>query len=143
MTAQEVKQWLSRGFWLRQEKEQIVRERQELFDRLTSITQKTDGVITSSTKDPHKFDLIAEFDSELAECEKKIDRARGEIFRAIRSLSDHRLRVIMMARYMENMSWGEIATITHYQERHVYRLHGMALDELAKTIGKKNPGGYD
>lgn len=143
MTAQEVKQWLSRGFWLRQEKEQIVLARQELYERLTSITQKTDGVITSGTKDPHKYDLIAEFDAELEAKEKEVDRARREIFRAIRSLSDRRLRVIMMDRYLENMSWTEIAAITHYHERHIYRLHGVALNELAKQLDKKKTGGHN
>ena len=137
MTSHEVKEWLSRGFWLRQEKAQIVKMRQEVIDRLTNITQQIGNAAVSGTKDPHKFDVIAEFDLELKEKEEEIDKARRDIFKAIRSLPDRRLRVVMSARYLDCMKWPEIAEIMHYQERQVYRLHGKALAELAKTMDKR------
>ena len=80
MNATEAKNWLSRGFWLRQEKEQILRMRSEVYDRLTNVTQNLSAVNTSGTKDPHRYDVLAEFDIELAEKEAEIDKARLEIY---------------------------------------------------------------
>lgn len=137
----EVKAWLSRGFWLRQEKEQITRSRQELFDRMTSITQNTEAVAVSGTKDPHKYDELAALDDELAEKEQELARASREIFSAIRAVPDSRYRVLLMARYYECLSWQEIATLTHYQERQVYRLHGAALAAIEPIISAKKSGG--
>ena len=134
MNAAEAKEWLSRGFWLRQEKEQIIRMRGELLERLTNCTQDLTGVNVSGTKDPHKFDAIADLDGKLMEREAQIDRIRLEIYTVIRGVQDVRLRMILMARYCEYMSWPEIQTLVRCTERHVFRLHGEALQQVAPLI---------
>ena len=139
----DAKTWLSRGFWLRQEKEQIARMRSELFDRLTNITQDIGNEQTSGTKDPHKFDAIADLDMQLAAKEAEIDRAKLEIYNTLRNVKDSRYRLILIARYCECMSWPEIQAIMHYNERHVYRLHGLALQQVAPMIESKNKDGIE
>ena len=133
----DAKTWLSRGFWLRQEREQIQRLRNEVFDRLTKCTQDLSDAPTSGTKDPHRYDVLAEFDIELAEKEAEIDKARLEIYNVISELNDARLRMILLARYCECMSWPEIQAIMHYDQRWVFRLHGKALLQVAPLIEKK------
>ena len=140
MTAAEAKAWLSRGFWLRQEKEQIIRLRSETFDRLTNITQTLSDMPSGGTKDPHRYDALAELDVELAEKEAEIDRARLEIYNAVRKVKENRLRVVLIARYCECMSWPEIQAVMHYHERQVYRLHGKALEQIAPVIEQANKG---
>ena len=138
MTAQDVKLWLMRGFWLRLEKEQISRMRQETFTRLTKVTQDFSGVVTSGTKDPHKYDVIAELDADLAEKEAEIEKSLLDIYKAISSLRDDRLRFIMLARYYEGQSWQKIIDMSHYSDRQIYRLHGTALMQLIPYLEKKN-----
>lgn len=138
MTAQDVKSWLMRGVWLRREKEQVSRMREETFLRLTKVTQDFSGVVTSGTKDPHKYDAIAELDAELADKEAEIEKSLLDIYKAISSLEDDRLRVIMLARYYEGHTWVEVAKIANYDERQIYRLHGTALMLLIPYLEQKN-----
>lgn len=143
MNAAEAKEWLSRGFWLRREKEQIIRMRGELLERLTNGTQDLTGVNVSGTKEPHKFDTVVALDEKLMEREAQIDKIRLEIYTVIRGVQDVRLRMILMARYCEYMSWPEIQTIVHCTERHVFRLHGEALQQVAPLIEIKIGGNND
>ena len=133
----DAKTWLSRGIWMQQEKEQIAEMREEMFERLTNITQELSGVNVSSTKDPHKYDALIELDSKLEDKEKQIDRALLEIYTVIQELEDSRFRTILLARYVECKSWKEIQARMHYYERHVYRLHGLALQKIAPLIAKR------
>lgn len=143
MNAAEAKEWLSRGFWLRQEKEQIIRMRGELLERLTNGTQDLTGVNVSGTKEPHKFDAVVALDEKLLDREQQIDRIRLEIYTVIRGVQDVRLRMILMARYCEYMSWPEIQTLVRCTERHVFRLHGEALQQVAPLIEIKIGGNND
>ena len=133
----DAKTWLSRGFWLRQERDQIQRLRNEVFDRLTKCTQDLSDAPTSGTKDPHRYDLLAEYDIQLAEKEAEIDKARFEIYKVIDELGDPRYRILLKARYCEGKSWPEVHAIMNYDPSHVFRLHGMALLQIAPLIEKK------
>ena len=137
MTAADAKEWLSRGFWLRQEKEQITRLRNEAFERLTKITQELSSTTVSGTKDPHKYDILAEYDIELSEKEAEIDKLRLDIYNAVSEVKDERSRVLLLARYCECMSWPEIQAIMHYERRWVFALHGRALQHVVPIIEKK------
>lgn len=66
--------------------------------------------------------------------ERKITQLRIEqlrIEKAIDSLKP-RERWVLRLRYIEGQSWRKIAAETHFDERWVYRIHGMALEELRK-----------
>lgn len=136
----DAKQWLSRGFRLRSEKEQLVRIREETYTRLTKLTQNISGDITSGTKDPHKFDALVTLDLDIDKKIKELDKVRLEIFTTIQQLQDRRYRMVLLGRYYECLSWGEIATLLHYEERQIYRIHGMALTAIQPLIdAKKDP----
>ena len=131
------KEWLSRGFWLRKEKEQLERMREETFSRLTNVTQSISGEIVSSSKDPHKYDALIQIDTELDEKIRELDRTRLEIFKAIQQLQDRRYRMVLLARYYECLRWDAIATLMNYQMAQVYRFHGMALTAIEPIIKKE------
>ena len=115
----DAKTWLSRGFWLRREKEQLERLREEVYTRLTKTTP-SQGDGASGSPDPHKFDVIVSLDAELDEKIKALDKIRLEIFTAIQQLPDRRHRMVLLGRYYECLSWGEIATLMHYERRQVH-----------------------
>lgn len=130
------KEWLMRGFRLKQEKEQLERMREELFTRLTKVTQNISGEAVSGTKDPYKFDALVQMDVELEEKIKELDKVRLEIFQAIQQLTDRRYRMVLLGRYYECLPWPDIATLMHYDERQVYRFHGMALTAIEPIIDR-------
>ena len=133
----DAKTWLSRGFWLRREKEQLERMREETFARLTKITATLDGERVSGTKNPYKYEALIELDTDLAAKIKQLDATRLEIFNAIQQLTDRRYRMVLLGRYYECLRWDEIATLMHYEERQVYRVHGMALQAIQPIVDEK------
>ena len=128
------KEWLSRGFWLKKEKEQLDRLRAETFTRLTKVTQTVNGDPVQGTKDPYKFDALVQLDVDIEEKQKALDKTRLEIFEAIQQLPDRRYRMVLLGRYYEGLSWEEIVPLLHYEIRQVYRLHGMALVAIEPII---------
>lgn len=133
----DAKQWLSRGFWLRREKEQLERMREETMARLTKITATLDAERVSSTPNPYKFEELIELDADIDERIKALDKTRLEIFGAIQQVTDSRYRMVLLARYYECLAWADIAALMHYEERQVYRVHGMALQAIQPIIDAK------
>lgn len=133
----DAKTWLSRGFWMRREKEQLERMREETFARLTQITPTLKGDRVSGTPNPHKFEELIELDTDIAEKIQSLDRTRHEIFTTIQQLTDSRYRQVLLGRYYECMAWSDIATLMHYEERQVFRVHGMALQAIQPIIDAK------
>lgn len=127
------KQWLSRGRGIDRELDALIRVRQETYDRLTSITP-SGGEGVSGTKDPHRFDRLAELDEMIQTRFEELLGVKSEILRAINTLQDSRLRRVMIARYVEEKTWEEIATEMCYARQHVTRLHGYALAELKDVL---------
>ncbi len=136
MTTKEVKQWLSRGYWLRQETERLERARRETYDRLTSITATGGGTVVSGTKDPHKFDALVDLDAELERRIGEIDRIRLEILGAIKAIENDQYRIILYDRYYEHVKWDNIAMKMHYHKRTVEKMHGDALKAIEPIIVK-------
>ena len=122
---------------MRQEKEQLERAREETYNRLTSITNNTDGINASGTKDPHKFDVLASLDAELEKRIEALDKTRREIFLTIQKLKDPRYRIVLLGRYYECLSWYEISTLMHYDARYIYKVHGAALVAIQPLIDEK------
>lgn len=133
----DTKAWLSRGFWLRREKEQLERLREETFTRLTKVTQSISADTVQGTKDPYKFDVLVQLDADIEDKIKELDKTRLEIFEAIQQLPDRRYRMVLLGRYYEGLSWEEIVPLLHYEIRQVYRLHGMALVAIEPIIRRK------
>lgn len=77
---------------------------------------------------------IATLEQEInAEIDELI-RVKAEIERTISAAADERLRLILIARYINNMRWEQIAVTQNIEPRWLYRLHGRALREIEKII---------
>lgn len=143
-----VKQWLMRARTIDAEiadlDEQIKKElakKREIYDILTSATQSFAGDVVQSTKDPHKFDKIAEFETAVDNLidkyvDKRIQLAniKAEIVSAISRLSDGRYREVLEKYYVQGMTLEMIAVNMHYSWRHVCTLHGRALLKMEGII---------
>lgn len=131
------KEWLSRGFRAREEKEQLERMREETFTRLTKMTQSISGEAVSGTKDPYKFDILVQLDIELESKIKELDEVRLEIFKTVQQLPDRRYRMVLLGRYYECLKWPDIATLMHCNERTVFKFHGKALTAIEPIIKRE------
>lgn len=102
--------------------------------RLLSITRKLTGDTVQSTKDPHKFDRLVEYDVEIDRQIDELIRVKTEILKAISKLTDGRHREILRLRYLEGKTFEEISVAIRYSYKQTCRLHGRALIRMEVIV---------
>lgn len=128
------KQWLMRARNIDREIDSLVKARGELYDRVTKITQSYTGDVVQSTKDPHRFEKLAEYEIEIDHRIDKLIDVKREINAKINQLPDWKLRMVLFERYLLGRTWEQIAVDMHYTYQHVCRLHGRALIEMGGIL---------
>ena len=132
-----VKQWLSRARWINKEIRELSVKEQEARDRLTKITQSYESDGAQMTKDPHKFDRLIEYQSMIDEKLAEQAAIKTEILAVIYQIKDRRQRLVLIGRYFDMKKWEQIAHEMNYSYMNVTRIHGYALQEVQKIIGKE------
>ena len=130
------KQWLSRARWINREIRELSVKEQEARDSLTRITQNYESDGAQMTKDPHKFDRLVEYQSMIEEKLAEQAAVKSEIMAVIYQLKDRRQRLVLMGRYISIKKWEQIAYELNYSYMNVTRIHGYALQEVQKIMGK-------
>ena len=130
------KQWLGRARNIDHEIDNLIREKQRTKDRLTKITQSYESDGAQMTKDPHKFDRLAELENEIDQQVDELVETKREIIAVIKQLPDRRQRLVLMSYYIGGKTWEQTAVDLHYSYMHVMRLHGYALKDVENITGK-------
>ncbi len=134
MEVQDVKRWLMRGWKINGEIDGLITQKKEEWDRVTSITANLDWEAVDGTKDPHKLDRYASFDSLIIAKMDELYSVKAEIKEAIDKVEDRRYREVLRARYERNMTWEKIAVEMHYYYRYVRKLDRKALEALGSIL---------
>ena len=129
-----VKSWLNRARNIDREINHLIEQRDEEWSRVLSITQKLTGDTVQSTKDPHKFDRLVEYEVEIDRQIDELIRVKTEITKAICKLTDGRLRDILRLRYLKGLTFEEIAVEIKYSYKQTCRLHGRALIRMEVIV---------
>ena len=130
-----VAQWLNRARSVSREVEILERSRREEYERVTAIASQLSGSAgVTATKNPHKFDRLAEYDEELQRREEELLTLKREISDAISRVDESRYRVILHLRYCDCRSWAEIQRIMRYSKTSCFRIHGEAVAYLAGML---------
>ena len=79
---------------------------------------------------------MADLEIELQEQIRESLEQEKKALTMIGDLKDERYREILMQKYFLDKTWREIADAIGYDERHVTRLHGYALQEFQKEMEK-------
>lgn len=128
------KQWLSRARRIDTEINSMLISYEETKAALTKVSQTLTGDTVQSTKDPHKFDRLAEL-SELID--RKVDElitVKGETVAAIGCLRNGNQRAVLYRRYIGNETFEQIAVGMNYSYKQVCRIHGRALIEMEAIL---------
>ena len=134
MDVSEIRAWLMRGWRIDDEINSLLRQKQEEWERITSITSNLSGVAVDGTKDPHKYDRYSAFDSIIDQRVDELYAVKTEIKETIQKVTDWRYRHVLHYRYEEQMTWEEIAVTMHYYYRHVRRLERKAVEVIGELI---------
>ncbi|MDD3400724.1 MAG: sigma factor-like helix-turn-helix DNA-binding protein [Eubacteriales bacterium] len=107
--------------------------KEALFERATSVTQQLSFATAKSGERDKLSRYVAdldELDKALTEAVIAAERKRQEIERAIDRLHGPE-RDVLELRYIQGLSWRQIAKRLHFSEKHPYYLHKAALKKLS------------
>lgn len=128
------KQWLGRARNIDHEIDNLIREKQRAKDRLTKITQSYESDGAQMTKDPHKFDRLAELENEIDQQVDELVETKREIMAVIQRLKNRPQRMALQDYYIAMMTWEETAVDLHYSFQGVMQLRKRAIAEVEKII---------
>lgn len=132
------KEWLSRATNIDKEIGRLMEKREEALARCLSTTTCVDSLCVSGTKDPHKFDVLGEYDDEINRLIDKLCDVKREIKGAICLVDDSVLRELLMCKYIHGLSWEQVAQkIGKTKSMAKIKLHARALSAV-ETIIKHN-----
>lgn len=130
------KEYLSRYHHINIRINQKIDQQRQLRELATNISPSSGGGHSSGVSDKVGMAVakIATLEQEInAEIDELI-RVKAEIERTVSAVSDERLRLILIARYINCNRWEQIAVMQNIELRWLYRLHGRALSEVSKII---------
>lgn len=94
------------------------------FDKAGNVTDKVGRTVSR----------IVDLERELQNDIDELVQTGEKIRRAINSLTDERLKVILELRYIKGNRWDNIAFAMDYDIRQIFRLHGIALRKIKDVI---------
>lgn len=121
------KEWLNRARNINLEIEAMEQAKEKLFAHYTRVTPYYADAPDGGSPDPHKLDGYAAFSEQLDRRIRNLTDVCAEIFGVICRVPDSRLRTLLIYRYLNFMTWKEIAEATNYSYRAVTYQHGEAL----------------
>lgn len=132
------KQWLMRARNIDREIDALLHSLSETRDRVLKITQSISGDTVQSTKDPHRYDRLAELEEEIDEKVDNLVRVKAEIVNTVARIDDQRLREILTRRYVDGATFEQIAVDMGFSWRQTHRLHGEALLRMEVVLDALN-----
>lgn len=128
------RQWLGRCRGIEKEIRTLERAEQETRLQLERITQNYAAEPVGGTKDPHKYDRLAEYANMLQRKRIELVEVKAEVTAAIYEITDGRLRNVLMSYYINCQSLEQIAADANYSYRHVKRLRRFGEIEIENNM---------
>ena len=128
--------WLSRFRKSEAELSRLYGEQERWREKAEKVTQR----ILPMPPGTHSRDRVQDAVEKIGEVEENINHeiikqcaVRDEIERTIEAVPDGTMRLLLRLRYMDGLTWEEIAVKMHYTYQWVCVLHGRALKELIEV----------
>ncbi len=135
----ETRYWLGRARGINREIETLLDAKKEARDQLLRITQNYSSDGAQNTKNPHKFDRLAELDSIIDQKVDELIAAKAEITAAINRVPDGRHRRVLLSYYIRCKSLEEISVEMNYSYRAIKKYHRAGILEVEKICAPTCP----
>jgi len=128
------KQWLGRARYIDREIALLLKTKAETRDSLTKITQSYESDGAQVSKDPHKFDRLAELENMIDEKVDELTRTKAEIMQVIFRLEDRRQKMVLISYYIRMKTFEQIAVEMNYSFRQITNIRRRGIMEVQKLI---------
>lgn len=136
MTVQDVKAVLNgardsvRAYRLAKDK---VNAYKQLLTSGKTARYESDGSTHEQNGNPieRAYCCLADYETELSNAVAEMVRCRKTAERLISSVEDRTQREVLTRRYIIGQRWEDIAFVMNYNIRHIYKIHGAALQSMA------------
>lgn len=98
--------------------------------KITPVLSQTPGGGESGSPIERPMDKVDELEKEINREIDELVKIREEIEAVLGQLEDRNLRDLMKYRYIDGLTWEQVAEKMHYSWRHTCRLHGEALAKI-------------
>lgn len=98
--------------------------------KVTQNFSPTPGGGESSSPIERPMDKVDELERKITQAIDELADIRMEIEAVLGQLEDDTLRELMKYRYIDGLTWEQVAEKMHYSWRHTCRLHGEALAKI-------------
>ena len=122
--------YLSRYRRLNQRIDRLLEEQsrwREMALKITPVLSQTPGGGGSGSPIERPMDKVLEIDVEINREIDELQIVRQEIRAALNQLEDENLKLLMEYRYIDGLTWEQIAVKMNYSYMQICRLHGKAL----------------
>lgn len=126
-------QYLSRYRRLNQRIDRLLEEQSRWRERALKITptlSQAPGGGGSGSPIERPMDKVLEIDEEINREIDTLQTIRQEIRETLNQLEDESLKLLMEYRYIDGMTWEQVAVKMNYCWRQVCRKHGQALTQI-------------
>ena len=132
-----VKNWLNRGYRLRNSIKALQKAKSDAWDMATSTTTALGEKVQEShgNSTENKLTAYLDYTNRIETDITKLLVIMGEIERVIMQVDDNVLRELLIHRYLNFETWESIAEQMHYSYKHVVHvLHHKALKAVENVI---------
>lgn len=129
-TITEKKKFLNQFYWVTKELEELEEKLKRLTIKIQEVKVSDFSLSPKGGPSTDMIDLLSQkekYQNLLAKKIVKIENIRLQIETALDNLEDSRLRLILKYKYLQNYSYKEIASKLNKSERHIRRLHDIAI----------------
>lgn len=102
----------------------------ELALKITPSLSQAPGGGENGSRVERPMDKITEIETQITREIDQLHTIRREIKEAVDRLEDENLRLLMEYRYIDGMTWEQIAVKMNYSYMQICRLHGKALNAM-------------
>ena len=137
ITPKQAKEWLRRGLKLMHEID-LLRASRAKMELIASgaVSGTRPARKKAGGRGDSALAAMSDYGADQNERIRELEATLSEISRAIYSVRDGILRLVLINRYVLDKSCEEIAVDMNYRYQHIHRLHGKALYEVAEWMSK-------
>lgn len=143
MTAQDAKHFLNQVYRIEERIDGLMKQMERYQDMATHITSKWgDGIHSGDVHSQVEQAVvkIVELEQEINDEIDQMIQVKHQVKKVVSQVDDPQQKMLLELRYFQYLRFPDIASRMNYSERQLLRLHGEALESVARILDPESQG---